>query len=46
MESKFEVFNLLSKMYAGNTTNKERKMAETRLNEMGKTRIMIMAMVI
>ena len=42
MNSKFEVFNLLSKFYASNTTNNERKEVEAKLAEFGKLKTSFM----
>lgn len=36
LDTKFQVLNLLSKLYAGNTTNEERRATEQNLAELGK----------
>jgi hypothetical protein len=40
LDTKFEVFTLLSKFYASNTTNQTRKEVEERLSELGKQSIL------
>ena len=39
MESKFLVHDYLVKVYASNTTNKERQLTENKLEELGKSRV-------
>jgi len=40
LDTKFEVFTLLSKFYASNTTNQTRKEVEERISELGKQSIL------